>query len=75
MALNLNFTLKALEMRGVLICFFGGRHLLGGIAGNLLLARRDEGKGALLWTTFASSNEVTQDFWGVSQIRYFQNSA
>lgn len=43
MTLNLNFTLKALEMRGVLICFFGGRHLLGGVAGDCY--RQEETKG------------------------------
>lgn len=44
MALNLNFTLKALEMRGVLICSFGGRHLLGGIAGSCYWQEERKGK-------------------------------
>lgn len=33
----------------------------------LLPARRDEGRRALLWSTFAPSDEVTQDFWGVGR--------
>lgn len=40
----------------------------------LLPARRDEGRRALLWSTFAPSDEVTQDFWGVGRTRFFQNS-